>query len=431
MGPGDEKATLGPFPDEIYMEMFYSGTSENADIKLWDAGEIARSDFIRTDKEGKTLVEGSVIFDKPYMYLTADGVCMKFDGAEPVEGGDTIDALEFYKSIYSPNIASKEQYEKEFSPCSSRIPECKEITITEETYNGLDAYLLTMKIITKIVDKEVEDVHKVWVDRKTSFPLRKEIINPDFGTTSTDYTRVEAMDIPPEIFNIPGDCDDFTIPEEDTSTVTDEPAKPEKATVPVYITGEFWVYNSVVDFTGKERATFLLLQEVIGEEVVDGIPAYVVQRTEGRAPQGNYYLAYLSKEDLNLIKFDAYEQDILVSSEVYTPSLPSYPFPFGVYDTLFFEGRGSSVGEFYGNAEVQSYEKRETPAGEFDTYKLKSFSSYSNFNIESLTYYSQEMKNTVYSKSTLSGAPGTPVIEIEEELVEHGLPPKEAPDIRN
>ena len=201
----DETKTLGPFPDELYVEMFSSGSSEDADIKLWDTGKVFRSDFIRTDKEGKLITEASMVLDGTYMYLTADGVCMKFDD-EPAEGRG---GLEFYKSIYSPNIASKEQYEKEFSPCSSRIPECKEITITEETYNGVDAYLLTMKI----ADDEVEKVQKVWVDRKTSFPIREETTHPTFGTTSTNYTKVEAMDIPDEIFNTPEDCSDFTAPE--------------------------------------------------------------------------------------------------------------------------------------------------------------------------------------------------------------------------
>ena len=133
-----------------------------------------------------------------------------------------------------------------------------------------------------------------------------------------------------------------------------------------------------------------------------------------------------------MIKLDTYKQDNLASSEVYSPPVPSYPFPIGVYDTLFFEGSGSIIGEFSGNVEVQSYEKRETPAGEFETYKLKSTTVYPNINIEMLTYYSSEMKNAVYTKSTFIGInTGRTLSEIEEELVQHGVPPKEAPDIWN
>lgn len=224
---------------------------------------------------------------------------------------------------------------------------------------------------------------------------------------------------------------DFTIPEDektedDTSTVTDEPAPPEKATVPEYITGEYWVTNTTADW-----GSHLSLIEVIGEETVEGVPVHIIRSLNG-LQNDTYHLTFLSKEDLSTIKQETYRQGELVSTVSYIPPVPNFHISLKVNDTFSYSGSQSELGKIEIDGVIQSYEKIKTAAGEFDTYKIKSITSVYFGTIESISYYSPEMKHDVYTKTTsynkLYGQ-GIKSGESETELLEYGVPPKEAPDI--
>ena len=197
-------ANLGPLPKELYVEMVFNGITENAEIKVWSKGDKQRTDIVRTDKEGKKIIEVTTIFEKPYMYLKDQKDCTKMNWPDDNELSGS---LEFFNTIYNPYINDKYAATAYWDAKCSEDPTCNNISVTEDIYKGKDVYLLT------VAGREAGEGNKViyWVNKSTSYPIKKLSIFPGLDNTSTEYIKIEGGKFPEEIFLIPEGCIDLTL----------------------------------------------------------------------------------------------------------------------------------------------------------------------------------------------------------------------------
>ena len=197
-------ANLGPLPKELFVEQVFYGTIENAKIKFWLKEEKQRTDIVRTDKDGKMIVEATTIFEKPYMYIKDLTGCVKLDwpGDDELSG-----SLEFFKTIYNPYIMDKYAATAYWDAKCSEDSSCKNISVAEDTYQGKDIYLLT------VAGSEARggELFKYWVNKSTGYPLKKLSIHPRAGNTSMEYIKIEGGEIAEELFVIPEGCLDLTV----------------------------------------------------------------------------------------------------------------------------------------------------------------------------------------------------------------------------
>lgn len=217
----------------------------------------------------------------------------------------------------------------------------------------------------------------------------------------------------------------FFIDSKDSENVSGSINITSRVQVPIYEVGEYWVNN-----ISLEGFSIFAVSEVIGEEEVDGVPAYVIKTVSDGDIKGNYDLDYFSKSDLSLIKSENYENNKLEKEKNCVPPLLNWGFPLELKKTWDYSGTLTGVGRVNLNGIVNSYVKKNTPAGEFDTYKYRNIMSLPmGGTVETEGYYSPEVKDDVYSKLSVTGGVKS-FIESEIELVEYGRPPKKAPDIQ-
>ncbi|MDO9099054.1 MAG: hypothetical protein Q7U60_13160, partial [Candidatus Methanoperedens sp.] len=196
--------TLGPLPKELFVEMIFYGTIENAKMKFWLKGEKQRTDIVRTDKEGKKIIEATTIFEKPYMYIKDLNGCVKMNwpGDDELSG-----SLDFFKTIYNPYINDKHAATAYWDAKCDEDSSCKNISVAEDTYQGKNVYILT---VTGGEAREGE-TFKFWVNKSTGYPVKKLSIHPRAGNTSTEYIKIEGGDFTDELFVIPEGCLDLTV----------------------------------------------------------------------------------------------------------------------------------------------------------------------------------------------------------------------------
>lgn len=197
-------ATLGPLPKELFVEMVFYGITEDAKIKVWLKGEKQRTNIVRIDKEGEKIIEATTIFEKPYMYLKDQKDCVKMNWPEDDELSGS---LEFFNTIYNPYIRDKYAATAYWDAKCSEDPNCKNISVAEDIYQGKDVYLLT------VAGREAGEGNTVifWVNKSTSYPIKKLSIDPGGGNTSTEYIKIKSEKLPDELFVIPEGCLDLTI----------------------------------------------------------------------------------------------------------------------------------------------------------------------------------------------------------------------------
>lgn len=197
-------ANLGPLPKELYAEMVFYGITENAEIKVWSKGDKQRTNIVRTDKEGKKIIEVTTIFEKPYMYLKDQKDCTKVNWPDDNELSGS---LEFFNTIYNPYIMDRYAATAYWDAKCSEDPTCKNISVAEDIYQGKDVYLLT------VAGRETGEGNTViyWVNKSTSYPIKKLSIVPGLENTSTEYIKIEGGKLPDELFLIPEGCLDLTL----------------------------------------------------------------------------------------------------------------------------------------------------------------------------------------------------------------------------
>lgn len=193
---------------------------------------------------------------------------------------------------------------------------------------------------------------------------------------------------------------------------------------PIYQIGEFWVYNQTYN-----DISYLLTHQVTREEDVDGIPAYVVKEISGNDIKGSYKLIYLAKEDISIIKSEIYNEDKLDSTSEYVPSLSDLPFPLKVNNKVQYSGTVTGLGKIDIDGTILSYENRECPAGEYETFKIKYILALPLGTTNFIGYYSPEEETYIYQNSkTIIG--DKTIADIEMELVKHGMSPEKPPEIQ-
>ncbi len=197
---------LDPIPKELFVELVFNGTIENANMTFWIKENKQRSDIVRTDKAGDKIVEVTTVFDGSNMYIIDrlnNETCTKINWP----GKDELSSsLEFLETIYNPYISDKYAATAYWDAGCRDDPYCDRLSVSEETYEGKEIYLLTVEGEVPSGNRTV----RFWVDKKTSIPIKKEEFYPTIGNITTEYVKIEGRKLSEDVFKIPEGCLDLT-----------------------------------------------------------------------------------------------------------------------------------------------------------------------------------------------------------------------------
>jgi hypothetical protein len=194
---------------------------------------------------------------------------------------------------------------------------------------------------------------------------------------------------------------------------------------PEWAIGEYWVLNQTIgDLSGTH------VQQVLKKESQNGKEVYVIKDTIAREINGNYRLYYYSVEDLAHIKTEYYEEDKIVGkmTEFIDPPSLLYSYPFKAGKKWNWSGTISGIGPTEFKGEVIGKEKISVHERNYDTYKIKLKYVYPLGTGIWEVWYSPDVRGVVMEKGTINM--GGLVKESNTELVQHGLPPDQPPNIQ-
>lgn len=193
---------------------------------------------------------------------------------------------------------------------------------------------------------------------------------------------------------------------------------------PKWEVGEYWVVNKTGDSYGTH------VQLVLRKDSQNGTDVYVIKDILARETKGTYRLYYYTAENLAHIKTEYYEDDNIIGkmTEIIEPPSLIYGFPLIVGKKWSWNGTISGIGQTELNGEVLGKEKLSVQGRNYDTFKIRLKYVFPLGTSTWEVWYSPDIKGVVREKGTLNM--GGLIKEDNSELVQHGLPPNQPPDIQ-